>query len=93
LLFADIWATRPQNNLRLLDGFDILLTKINEVKSALPQDGLKLLLNGEAIMTNFNMEPGPKIGQLLKILEEAQVNGLVKTEAEAIEYLKNNIES
>ncbi|MFZ5390999.1 MAG: CCA tRNA nucleotidyltransferase, partial [Patescibacteria group bacterium] len=89
LLFADIWATRPQNNLRLLDGFDILLTKINEVKSALPQDGLKLLLNGEAIMTNFNMEPGPKIGQLLKILEEAQVNGLVKTEAEAIEYLKN----
>ncbi len=93
LLFADIWATRPQNNLRLLNGFDELVNKIKEVESTLPTNGLKLFLNGQDVMEIFNLKPGPKVGQLLKILEEAQLNGFVKTKNQATSYLKNNIES
>ncbi|MBU1038863.1 hypothetical protein KKC17_01335 [Patescibacteria group bacterium] len=90
LIFADTWATRPTNNLRLLDGFDELLKKIKQVRLSLPSGQLKLLLNGQDIMTKFKIKPGRQVGQLLKILEEAQVNGLIKNKKEALSYLKNH---
>jgi len=93
LIFADTWATRPRDGRRLLDGFDLLFTKIKEVEQSLPAGKLQLLLNGQDIMTEFKLTAGPQIGELLKLLEEAQVNGLLKNKAEALEYLKKNIES
>jgi len=51
----------------------------------------KMLLSGDDIILNFKLDSGPKIGKLLKILEDAQLEGKVKTKEEAIKFLENKI--
>ncbi len=89
VIFADIYATRPSDGRNLLLGLDELLRRIKELKNSLPQEGLKLLLGGQEIMVEFDLRPGPKIGQLLEALKEAQLEKRVTTREEAIKYLKN----
>ncbi|MBI5733751.1 MAG: CCA tRNA nucleotidyltransferase [Candidatus Kerfeldbacteria bacterium] len=88
VIFADIYATRPSDGRNLLLGLDELLRRIKELKKSLPPEGLKLLLGGQEIMTEFDLRPGPKIGQLLEALKEAQLEKRVTTREEAIKYLK-----
>jgi len=47
-----------------------------------------LLLNGREVMREFNLEPGPKIGALLDSLREAEADGRVRSQEEAIEFLR-----
>ena len=89
IIFADIYATRPSDGRNLLLGLDELWRRIKELKNSLPKEGLKLFLNGQEVMVEFNLPPGPKIGQLLEALKEAQLEKKVATRAEAIEYLRN----
>ncbi|MCM8788125.1 MAG: CCA tRNA nucleotidyltransferase [Candidatus Omnitrophica bacterium] len=49
---------------------------------------LKRLVSGDEIMREFNLKEGPKIGRLLKRLEDAQLEGKVKTKKEAIKFLR-----
>lgn len=53
-----------------------------EVVSPLP------LLNGDEIMKELGMGPGPRIGELLEILICAQVEGKIKTKEDALQLLK-----
>jgi tRNA nucleotidyltransferase/poly(A) polymerase len=46
------------------------------------------LLRGEDVMTAFLLEPGPEVGRLLDRAREAQALGLVRTRAEALEWLR-----
>jgi len=46
------------------------------------------LLTGHDIMETLAVERGPEIGELLRRVREAQVQGIVKTREEAIAYLR-----
>jgi tRNA nucleotidyltransferase/poly(A) polymerase len=46
------------------------------------------LLTGHDVMEAFSIERGPEIGELLRRVREAQVQGIVKTREEAIAYLR-----
>ncbi len=53
----------------------------------------KRLVNGNEIMKRFNLSPGPKIGELLEALSEAQAEGNIKTKKEAFEFIKETLEN
>ncbi len=42
------------------------------------------LINGDELMEEFNLEPGPIVGYLLEALREAQVTGDIHTQPEAL---------
>lgn len=46
------------------------------------------LVSGHDIMKMFKIEEGPEVGKILKIIEEKQLSGEIKTRKEAREYLK-----
>ena len=53
------------------------------------------LLNGNDVMSEFDLEPGPQIGQVLEAVREAQATGRVSTREEALtfarDWLKENV--
>jgi len=48
-----------------------------------------LLLTGNDVMEQLNLQPGPRIGALLEAVREAQAVGKVATREEALEFLHN----
>ncbi len=46
------------------------------------------LLNGHQLMQELGLAPGPLVGQLLRLLEEAQATGEVSTIAEAMAWVR-----
>lgn len=50
------------------------------------------LIDGNEIMKEFSLKPGPEIGRLLKIVEEAIWDEKIKTKKEAIELVRKNLE-
>ncbi|MFQ6029043.1 MAG: HD domain-containing protein, partial [Dehalococcoidia bacterium] len=54
------------------------------------------LLNGHDLMQHFGLSPGPRIGELLEMIEEARAAGEVSTQEEALalaaEFLNRNHE-
>jgi len=57
-------------------------------KEVLEEEEIKPLLNGREIMELLGIKPGKLVGELKRHLEEAQLEGLVKTKEEAIEFIK-----
>jgi tRNA nucleotidyltransferase/poly(A) polymerase len=49
------------------------------------------LLNGQQIMAKFDLKPGPRIGELLEGLREAQATGEVDSETEAWVWLNRHV--
>ncbi|HYN89352.1 MAG TPA: HD domain-containing protein, partial [Ardenticatenaceae bacterium] len=47
------------------------------------------LLDGAAIMATVGIEPGPRVGQLLARLKEAQASGHVRDRESAIKYIRD----
>jgi poly(A) polymerase len=47
-----------------------------------------LLLTGGDLMAELGLEPGPRIGRLLRTLQEAQAAGEVQTRAEALALVR-----
>ena len=56
-------------------------------------EAMPRLLNGHDLMTVFSLSPGPKIGILLNVVQEAQANGDIDTRREAIELVRSRLES
>ena len=46
------------------------------------------LVDGLSLQQKLNLKAGPKMGEYLEAIREAQVMGLVKTEEEALEFVK-----
>ena len=51
----------------------------------------QVLLNGNEIMENFDLSPGPKIGTLIAKIKEAQAMGHIKSRDEALKFIESNI--
>jgi hypothetical protein len=47
-----------------------------------------IVLNGDDLIARFNLAPGPRIGQLLEAVREAQVTGQIKSREEAFLFVK-----
>lgn len=48
------------------------------------------LLNGKLLMQQLKIAPGPKIGKLLAAVERAQAEGKIKTQTDAIAWVKKH---
>jgi hypothetical protein len=46
------------------------------------------LITGYDIQQEFNLQPGPVIGQLLDFVQEAQVEGELSTREEALDWVR-----
>ncbi len=51
------------------------------------------LLTGSDIACALGVEPGPRIGELLRQVEEARAEGLIETTGQALAYLRRQYES
>ncbi|MFU8796651.1 MAG: HD domain-containing protein [Dehalococcoidia bacterium] len=49
------------------------------------------LLNGHDIMREFGLEPGPRVGELMAMVHEAQASGEVSSREEAFALVRNEV--
>ena len=54
-----------------------------------PKEKMKKLLNGYDLIETFNLTPGKQIGYIIKLIEDEQVEGKLKTKEQAIDFVKN----
>jgi tRNA nucleotidyltransferase/poly(A) polymerase len=47
------------------------------------------LLDGNEVMSEFDLEPGPRVGQVLEAVREAQATGRVSTREEALTFARD----
>jgi poly(A) polymerase len=85
----------PQKNSDLknwisLQGFDIFLKRIKKIKKMGGEKNVRPapILNGREVMKILNMEPSKKVGEILEAMREAQLNGKIKNQTEAVEFIK-----
>ena len=55
-------------------------------------DTLPNLVNGHDIMKTFSLSPGPKVGTLLRHIQEAQAGGEINTKEEALKMVQANLD-
>jgi tRNA nucleotidyltransferase/poly(A) polymerase len=79
-LTQDIWTAE-------LDICRILLENYweNPMESISPPR----LLGGNELMNEFELKPGPRVGEILEALREAQATGKVSTREEALNFARN----
>ena len=53
-----------------------------------PAKRMKPLLDGNDIMKKYHLAPGPRIGKILSVIQEAQINGLVKTKRDCYKLIE-----
>ena len=56
-------------------------------------EALLRLIDGHDIMESFSVVPGPRIGELLSLVREAQASGEVSTRKRALELVRANLRS
>jgi len=49
------------------------------------------LIDGHDLISNFGMSPGPKIGEFLEAVREAQATGELATREEALSYIRQHL--
>jgi len=89
--FVDISATITKEGPLSFDRFDQMLERINSLKelSESKKELPKSLINGNDIIKEFNLSPGPRIGKLLDLIREEQLNGRLNSKKQALEFLKS----
>lgn len=77
-----------------IEHYEELLKRIEEIKKELNEElkrqTLKRLITGYDIMA-LGIQPGPIISEIMENIENAQLEGTIKTRDEALEYLKDLI--
>jgi poly(A) polymerase len=95
LSLADHLATRGpslnpagwQEHARLVE---YVLTKHDEQEKLVTP---AKLVSGYDLIDVFNIKPGPRMGQLLEVVREAQASGEVSTREEALAYVRAKLET
>jgi len=71
------------------------LALYNQTKKLLDQENKKAkfkpLLSGKDLIYEFKLDSGPKIGEILKTLEDAQLEGKIKTKEQALKLARKTI--
>jgi putative nucleotidyltransferase with HDIG domain len=89
---ADITSKNPDKVKRYLKNYEIVLEKALEVDKKDQLRAFKSPVDGNEIMTLFSIQPGPKVGQVKKIIEEAILSGEIPNDHDAArEYIITKI--
>lgn len=100
VIFADSVATIPEGGEPVMDHFRIMkrrigeLLKLSDDEGSLRRRGLPHpLLSGDAVMEHFRLQSGPKIGKLLRIVREQQLQGKIHTAEQALTLIQHTLKA
>ncbi len=82
---ADVKASDPSDYPEFQARLAELRSRIEEVGEAAELARMKPLLNGNEVMELLGLEPGPRVGEVLRFLLDRQIEGEITTKEEAIE--------
>ncbi len=90
LTFADVSATLPPSGKPAFTSYNKLKARLKKLKkkSRGSKQLPKTLVNGHDLIKKFKLKPGPKIGELLTILREAQLAGKIKNKTQGLKFIK-----
>jgi len=80
---ADITSGNPQRVRQHLKNFDHIVERLEEVEEKDQMRAFQSPVRGDEIMAVCGIPPGPKVGQLKKMIEEAILDGLIPNEHDA----------
>ena len=80
---ADITSGNPQRVKQHLKNFDHVVERLNEVEQKDQMKAFQSPVRGDEIMEVCGIPPGPKVGQLKKMIEEAILDGVIPNEHDA----------
>ncbi|RLG29691.1 tRNA nucleotidyltransferase [Methanosarcinales archaeon] len=85
---ADITSRNPQRVKRHLANFDFVVKRIQEVEEKDRMRAFQSPVRGDEIMKVCGLQPGPLVGKLKKMIEEAILEGIIPNEHDAaFQYL------
>jgi putative nucleotidyltransferase with HDIG domain len=86
---ADVTSSDPSRVKAYLANFERVVEHLNAVEEKDQLRAFKSPVHGEVIMAEAGLEPGPLVGKLKKMIEEAILDGVIPNEYEAaLEYLR-----
>ncbi len=90
MLFSDGSATIPSAGFPKKKHVHAVLARVKKLlRGRGPmQKVIEPLLDGTEIMSALKIAPGPRVGELLELLREAQLSGKLSTKLQAIDFLK-----
>ena len=74
LVRADVTTKNKQKAQEIYDKLDEMENRIKEVLEKEEMSKLRPPISGDEIMKIFNLEPGPKVGIIMKALYEQRIN-------------------
>ena len=80
---ADITSQNPQRVQKHLANFDFVVNRLQEVEGKDQMRAFQSPVRGEEIMRVCNLKPGPQIGKLKKMIEEAILEGDIPNDYDA----------
>jgi len=85
---ADITSGNPQRVAQHLANFDRVVQRMQAVEEKDSLRAFQSPVRGDEIMEVCQLKPGPKVGKLKKMIEEAILDGVIRFEHDAaLEYL------
>jgi putative nucleotidyltransferase with HDIG domain len=88
--YLDMSASLRPNGEPDLSNFDLMLERINHLKSLGKGKRLpRALLSGDEVMDELKIDSGSKVGLILTDLREMQLSGKLNSKDEAIKYIKS----
>ena len=85
---ADITSGNPDRVRQHLENFDLVTKRLQEVEEKDKMRSFQSPIRGDEIMEVCNIKPGPMVGTLKKIIEEAILDGEIANDHDAaLEYL------
>ena len=89
LVRADVTTKNKQKAQEIYEKLDEMETRIKEVLEKEEMSKLRPPITGDEIMKIFNLEPGPKVGIIMKALYEQRINEGEVSKEEAIKLAED----
>ncbi len=90
LTWADTMGARPRTTTQSLRHLHILQQRLGILEQRYVRMGVATLLNGEEIKSLANIPQSTRVGELLELLREEQLQGRVTTKAQARAFLRQH---
>ena len=93
LVRADVTTKNKEKEKEIFDNLDLMEKRIEEVKEKEEISKLRPPLTGDEVMKLFNLQPGPRVGEIMKALYEQRINEGEVSKEEAITLAKKIYEN